>query len=261
MAPSIASIRASNKAILSTLSTPTAVFLGGTSGIGRAMAESFAAHTNGAANIIILGRNESAGREIIASFPTSPGVVHQFVQCDATSMKGIGEVAEALRAEVPKVDFVVMSPGYSAIEGRTETEEGIDRKMAVNYYGRWKFIHDLLPAFNSESGTKVLSVLGAGYGKEIDPEDFALRKSYSVAKVAAVTPTYNDLMNEVLAFLPRHESRWLIRFDRASRHCTPSLPLSSPIQASCAPTTLTLRRQLSSAGRDRYSWLSPTHCR
>ncbi len=162
------------------------------------MAEAFAQHTDGAANIIIVGRNESVAKEIIASFPkpSNATVVHEFVKCDATSMKEIGAAAEAIRSKVPKVDYLVLSPGYLALEGRVETEEGIDRKMAVNYYGRWKFVNDLVPLFNKE-GAKVLSVLGAGVGAEIDVEDLAMKKNYSVARVGVVTPTYNDLMNEV----------------------------------------------------------------
>ncbi|KAJ3858979.1 hypothetical protein EV359DRAFT_51535 [Lentinula novae-zelandiae] len=39
---------------------PVAVFVGGTSGIGRAIAETFARHTNGNAHIIIVGRNRAA---------------------------------------------------------------------------------------------------------------------------------------------------------------------------------------------------------
>ncbi|KAF8895815.1 hypothetical protein CPB85DRAFT_1479856 [Mucidula mucida] len=160
------------------------------------MAEAFAQHTDGAANIIIVGRNESVAKEIIASFPkpSNATVVHEFVKCDATSMKEIGAAAEAIRSKVPKVDYLVLSPGYLALEGRVETEEGIDRKMAVNYYGRWKF-----------EGAKVLSVLGAGVGAEIDVEDLAMKKNYSVARVGVVTPTYNDLMNESFAALhPKH---------------------------------------------------------
>ncbi|KAF9037335.1 NAD(P)-binding protein [Hymenopellis radicata] len=203
MTPSISSIRASNKSILSALNAPTAVFVGGTSGIGRGMAEAFAKHTDGAANIIIVGRNESVAQKIIASFPkpSNASFVHEFVKCDATSMKEIGAAAEAIRSKVPKVDYLVLSPGYSALEGRVETEEGIDRKMAVNYYGRWKFVNDLVPLFNKETGAKVLSVLGAGVGAEINVEDLAMKKNYSVSRVGVVTPTYNDLMNEVCFIL------------------------------------------------------------
>ncbi|KAG1691575.1 hypothetical protein DVH05_026870 [Phytophthora capsici] len=35
-----------------------------------------------------------------------------------------------------KFDWVVMSPGIMTLNGRTETTEGLDVKMATHYYGR-----------------------------------------------------------------------------------------------------------------------------
>ena len=84
--------------------------------------------------------------------------------------------------------------------GRDETEEGIDKKLAVHYYARWKFLYDLLPALKkaSEAGenSAVMSILAAGRGGAIDLEDLALKKGYSVQKAALIAPTYNDLMLE-----------------------------------------------------------------
>jgi hypothetical protein len=88
-----------------------------------------------------------------------------------------------------------------ALAGRDETEEGIDKKLAVHYYARWKFLHDLLPALKKadEAGEQgaVMSVLAAGKGGAIDLEDLALEKGYSVQRAALSAPTYNDLMLEV----------------------------------------------------------------
>ena len=195
---SIASIRASNKSVLSSLSTPTAVFVGGTSGIGRAMAERFALHTDGQANIVIVGRNEQAAKEIISSFPPpQPPLKHEFIACDVTSMKAAGEAAARIRTTFPTIDFLVLTPGYASMDGREETSEGLDKKMAVNYYGRWKFVYDLADKLNPERGGKVLTVLGAGHGAKVDIDDLPIRNGYSVSKVAVVTPTYNDLAMEV----------------------------------------------------------------
>ncbi|KIY66184.1 NAD(P)-binding protein [Cylindrobasidium torrendii FP15055 ss-10] len=203
---SLASVRSSNKAILSALQSPTAIFVGGTSGIGQAMAESFANHTDGQANIIIVGRNEAAANKILASFPKPAAPLkHEFIACDVTSMKAVGETTAAIKKSLSgPVDFLVLSPGWAAMEGRVETSEGLDRKMAVNYYGRWRFISDLVDRFN-EKGAKVLSVLGAGYGAKADPNDWPMKKKYSVGNVAVITPTYNDLAMEKFAKLhPTH---------------------------------------------------------
>jgi hypothetical protein len=94
-----------------------------------------------------------------------------------------------------------MSPGIMTMSGRDETEEGIDKKLAVHYYARWKFLHDLLPALvkanNAGEEGAVMSVMAAGKGGHIDLEDLAMKNGYSVGRAALIAPTYNDLMMEV----------------------------------------------------------------
>jgi NAD(P)-dependent dehydrogenase (short-subunit alcohol dehydrogenase family) len=199
---SLASIRSSNAAF-SPSYPPIALFVGGTSGIGQAMAEAFGKYTQGNATIIIAGRNRAAADAIIAKLPkpTTPGVSHEFVECDATLMKNVHATTKEILSRHPKINFLVMSPGYMTLKGRDETEEGIDRKLALNYYARWTFANGLLPALKKakEDGedAKVCSVLGAGKGGEIDVEDLGLKKSFSVANAALASPTYTDLMMEV----------------------------------------------------------------
>ncbi|KAG6908199.1 hypothetical protein DXG01_005788 [Tephrocybe rancida] len=199
--PTLAAARAANAAWNPTY-TPVALFVGGTSGIGQGIAEAFARHTKGNAHIVIIGRNRAAAEAIISSFPkpAEPGAkyTHEFVQCDVTLMKNVESVTKELLTRIPKINFLVMSPGYMTMKGRDESEEGIDKKLAVHYYSRWKFVNDLLPALHKakEAGedSKVLSVLACGKGGEIDLEDLGLKKSFSPANAAAAAPTYNDLM-------------------------------------------------------------------
>ncbi|KAF7352057.1 hypothetical protein MVEN_01168200 [Mycena venus] len=202
--PSLSTVRAFNAAF-SPSHTPVAIFVGGTSGIGQGMAEAFARHTKGNAHIVLVGRSRAAAEAIIATFPkpTVPGVKHEFVECDITLMKNVQRVAGELRARIPKINFLVLTPGVLTMNGRNETEEGIDRKLAVHYYGRWRFIKDLLPAVEEAhkagEDAKVMSILAAGHGGKIDLGDLGLKKSFSVANAAAAAPTYNDIMVNDLA--------------------------------------------------------------
>jgi len=208
--PSFAAIRTSNAAFTHS-SHPVAVFVGGTSGIGEGMARAFAEHTKGHSDIIIVGRNRASAENIFSTLPmpTSTSTsesdksipAREFVQCDVTLMKNIQEATHSILTKFPKINYLVMSPGIMTMAGRDETEEGIDKKLAVHYYARWKFLSDLLPALKkaNEAGEKgaVMSVLAAGKGGAIDLEDLALKKGYSVARAALIAPTYNDLMLEV----------------------------------------------------------------
>ncbi|KAL6306447.1 hypothetical protein BKA93DRAFT_774811 [Sparassis latifolia] len=200
--PSLVTVRASN-ADFAPHYLPVALFVGGTSGIGRAVAEAFARYTHGNAHIIICGRNSAAAESIIASFPTptSPDATHEFVHCDVSSIKSVAATTEALQARLGRLNFLVLSPGVFTVAGRTETPEGLDYKLALHYYGRWKFIYDLIPllrkAKSSWEDAKVVTIFGAGKGGPIDLENLGLETRYSFSAVAAAASTYNDLMVEV----------------------------------------------------------------
>ncbi|KAJ7280202.1 hypothetical protein C8J57DRAFT_1301908, partial [Mycena rebaudengoi] len=202
--PSLAAVKASNAAFSSAY-LPVAIFAGGTSGIGRAAAEAFARYTNGNAHIIIIGRNKQAAESILASFPKpeTKGWQHEFVACDTSLMGNIGAVSSELLKRVPKIHFLVLSFGYMSWLGRKETTEGIDDQLAVRYYGRWKLIHELLPALReaTKAGepSKVLSILDTGYGGAVTPDDFGLRKKYSGMAATKASSTYNDLALEEFA--------------------------------------------------------------
>lgn len=188
--------------------TPVAVFVGGTSGIGQAMAEVFGRCTEGKADIVIVGRNKNAAETTLSSLPRPSDKTYRrdFIHCDVTRMKNVQVVAADILARYQKINFLVLSTGILTLKGRDETEEGLDTKLAVHYYSRWKFINSLLPslknASNAGEDAKVFSVLAAGKGGAINLDDLGLKNTFSLANAALQAPTYNDLMME--AFYDSH---------------------------------------------------------
>ncbi|KAJ7644821.1 NAD-P-binding protein [Roridomyces roridus] len=197
--PPLAQVLKSNAAFTPKSSKPVALFLGGTSGIGRAMATRFAHYTKGEAHIVVVGRNQQAAQATISSFPSKTS--SEFVECDATLMKNVGATTSSLLSRLPRLNLLVLSPGFfSVFAGREETSEGIDKKLALLYYARWRFVHDLMPllrnAADASEEAKVYSVLGAGTGCKIDLEDLGLKKLYGAVKAAMTAATYTDLAME-----------------------------------------------------------------
>ena len=95
----------------------------------------------------------------------------------------------------------MLSPGLFNLHGRDETVEGIDKRLGLHYYARWKFVYDLLPlvrrAKDAGEDAKIMSILGAGHGGPVDLNNLGLKKSFSPAKAGLASPTYTDLMFEV----------------------------------------------------------------
>ncbi|KAJ7244892.1 hypothetical protein C8J57DRAFT_1363312 [Mycena rebaudengoi] len=194
---------------------PVAVFPGGTSGVGQAMAENLARQTKGRAHIILIGQNEAAAEKILAHFPKptdTDGWKHEFISCDATSMENIRTVCVGLLSRLLQINFLVISAGANSITESSETKEGLDYHLSLRYYSRYVWIKELLPliAKARENGqhARVMSVNGAGFGFKIRTDDMNLDRarrstigflkgamiSVSAAKGITYSVGYNDAM-------------------------------------------------------------------
>lgn len=231
--PSLAAARAANAA-LSSGQISIALFVGGTSGIGQALSSTIARYTGGNARIILCGRNRPAAEQTIHSYPQHPGNTHSFVESDLFQMKNVEKTTSSLLSTLPKLNILVLSTGFMDFRGRDETAEGIDKRLALNYYARWKFIYDLLPllkrAKDAGEEARVMSILGPGSGWKADLDDLGLKRRYNPLKALTSAATYNDLMIEVssqylralsacsLAIAVRASQSW----NRGHRSCTRS---------------------------------------
>ncbi|KAH9476980.1 Oxidoreductase [Psilocybe cubensis] len=179
---------------------PVMVITGATSGIGQAITQTLARHLHGRVHIIIIARNSSAASRIISTLPTHPAAIYEFIACDVSLMQNVHALAQDLSARLPKLNFLVHCAGVFGLDGRRETEEGIDVKLASRYYARFTLTYDLLPLLRkaTERGepASVLTVLGAGSKgtSEVDLDDLGLKKRYTGWKAMMASIDYNDLM-------------------------------------------------------------------
>ncbi len=99
----------------------TAVFAGGTSGIGEAAVLALAAHlpADAAARIYIVGRNEAAAEAIIARCrQSSPGSTFTFLQQDLRLLADVDRVCTRIAASEDRLDLLFMTTGYLSVRGR-----------------------------------------------------------------------------------------------------------------------------------------------
>ncbi|KAF9026822.1 NAD(P)-binding protein [Hymenopellis radicata] len=201
--PSLVDARASN-ATFKPSYIPVAVFVGGTSGVGEAMAKALSSYLGGKLHLFIVGRNRAAAEKTFASLPRPEGVTREFLHCDALLMRNIVATSDELKSRVDKINFLVLSAGYFRVTGRDETSEGLDKLLVMRYYNRFKFAKELLPllkvARDRGEDAQLMTVLGTGMMNiGVDRDDLGLRKNYRWWKGAMKPCVYNDVMVEEFA--------------------------------------------------------------
>ncbi|ESK92763.1 NAD(P)-binding protein [Moniliophthora roreri MCA 2997] len=208
--PSLADTRTFN-ASFDLSHVPVAVFVGGTAGIGASMARALSLYTHGSIHIIIAGRNESAGRDVLGSLtnPTKGGVLREFVFCDYSLLKSVHGACEAITSlltnhfsgsqnnEPPRINFLTFSANYASLANkRNDTAEGLDLQLMIRYYHRFQMTCELLPLLhNAGTAARVMSILGAGGSCKVPHDDYGFRESLvgSGKQGPSVTTVYTDV--------------------------------------------------------------------
>jgi NAD(P)-dependent dehydrogenase (short-subunit alcohol dehydrogenase family) len=199
MCAAVRAAATSNARILSSLNPPpNVVVVGGTGGIGRAIALSIGRHCP-SAEVTIIGRNETAANEILSQL----GSKSKFIRADVSLMSEIRTAAKKINA----ADMLILTQGILTMAGRTPTAENIDNKLALHYYGRVLFVQELLPLLRlSKNGGKVLFVLDGvgGDPSKINWDDMALENTYSLSAAANHATSFTDLVIQHLASQPEN---------------------------------------------------------
>ncbi|KAL5046358.1 hypothetical protein BDW71DRAFT_182035 [Aspergillus fruticulosus] len=192
------------------------VFVGGTSGIGEATARSFVRHAT-APRVYLVGRNENQASKIIHELNAlNPESKTTFLKCDVSLLKKVDEACKQIQEKEEKVNVLVLTSGMMTSKGRDETEEGLDKKLALHYYARMRFISNLLPQLNAAANSastspgateeskspglaSVVSVLEAGGEGQLIKDDLSLKSNYSLANARTHAITMTSLSLTELA--------------------------------------------------------------
>lgn len=116
------------------LSTKKIAIIGGTNGLGRAIAKQ--ALTRGA-DVTVIGR----------TFRDAPATRLTFVPADLSSMSEAADLG--LKLPVESYDAVLFTAGIIAAKFREETSEHVERDLAISYLSRLAILHGL----NARLGT------------------------------------------------------------------------------------------------------------
>jgi hypothetical protein len=101
--------------------------------------------------------------------------------------------------EKNKLDLLIMTQGIMTMAGRTETPEGIDRKMALHYYGKQLLIRELMPALKEDAKVVIVYDSWTGNMDKLNWDDLDLKTHFSLGTAANHCQVMNDVMIQYYA--------------------------------------------------------------
>ncbi|KAF8854316.1 NAD(P)-binding protein [Acephala macrosclerotiorum] len=199
-------IQASNALINDATAPRVAVFVGGTSGIGKFTVRALVA-TGASVKIYLVGRKSSEERmhafiqELHAINPKAEVV---WTEGEVALLAETKRVCEAIKSKESRVDLLFLTAGYAPFGTRRETTEGLEITQSLEYYSRMLFVLHLLPLLGEAEAPKVVSVLAGGLEwTTVDLDDLDLKKpgNFNFLKAhvqygAMNTTTLEKLANE-----------------------------------------------------------------
>lgn len=182
------------------LKSTVGVFVGGTSGIGENTAYAFAKYTANP-TVYIVGRNAEAGERILGKLKElNENVDARFLKHDLTLIKEADALSNKILSEQDKINLLFLSPGFLNVNGRNESAEGIDTKLSINYYSRWRIVDNLKELLSSAASAgesaRVVSVLEPGYEGPVNLDDLDLKHNFSLSNAHRHAVEFNSLAVE-----------------------------------------------------------------
>jgi NAD(P)-dependent dehydrogenase (short-subunit alcohol dehydrogenase family) len=181
-------IQASNALINDATAPRVAVFVGGTSGIGKFTVRALVA-TGASVRIYLVGRKSSEERmhafiqELHAINPKAEVI---WTEGEVTLLAETKRICEAIKSKESRVDLLFLTAGYAPFGTRRETAEGLEIAQSLEYYSRMLFVLHLLPLLGEAEAPKVVSVLAGGLERAtIDLDDLDLKKPGNFGGVKA----------------------------------------------------------------------------
>lgn len=184
-------IQASNRLINDATAPRVAVFVGGTSGIGKFTLRALVA-TGASLRIYLIGRksSEEPMRTFIQELDAiNPKAEVIWTEGEIALLAETKRVCEGIKTKESRVDLLFLSAGYAPFGTYRETAEGLELSQSLEYYSRVLFILCLLPLLREAEAPRVVSVLGGGMERvtSIDVDDLGLKKPGNFGPVKAQT--------------------------------------------------------------------------
>ncbi len=183
---------------------PVILITGSTGGLGREVALEMG---SAGAHVIVHGRNEERGREVVRAIEDEGVGSAEFHRADLASLDEVRAFADEIRARHDRLDVLVNNAGVwlEAADGRVLTDDGIELHFQVNYLSHFLLTRELLPlvraAGTEEEPARIIHVASVAQ-RPIDFDDVMMEEGYSdgrgyaQSKLAQILHTF-DLAREL----------------------------------------------------------------
>jgi NAD(P)-dependent dehydrogenase (short-subunit alcohol dehydrogenase family) len=199
-------IQASNALINDATAPRVAVFVGGTSGVGKLTIQALVA-TGASMRIYLVGRKSSEERTLVfieGLHKINPKAEIIWTEGEVALLIETKRVCQIIKHKESHIDLLFLTTGFAPFGTRKETDEGIEISQSLVYYSRMLFIIHLLPLLEKAEAPRVVSVLGGGMEwSTIDLDDIDLKKPGNFGTVknhmhygAMTTTTLEKLSND-----------------------------------------------------------------
>jgi len=162
----------------------TALVTGSTDGVGRYVAAQLAA---AGARVLIHGRDSARGDALADEIKRTGHGEAVFYQADLSSLAATRQLAEAVLADVRRLDLFISNAGIgSQNQGpqRQTSADGYELRFAVNYLSGFLLARLLLPLLKASAPSRIVNVASLGQ-HPIDFDDVMITKNYSGGRAYA----------------------------------------------------------------------------
>ncbi|MGD1841024.1 MAG: SDR family NAD(P)-dependent oxidoreductase [Thermonemataceae bacterium] len=137
------------------MESKTIVIVGGTDGIGRALANLLVPKNQ----VLIIGRSEEKGKRFVAE----SGKNAHYLTADLSVLNNLPPLVDKIKSLYSEVHHIIHTADILRIK-RMETVEGIEISIAINFYSRVLFNQLMVGEANTYQPERIIHVAAAGFG-------------------------------------------------------------------------------------------------
>jgi len=122
-----------------------------------------------------------------------------YISCDLSDQKLVGELAENIKSRVNKLDVLINNAGVIYLKRKTDSN-GIEKMFSVNYLSHYLLTRLLLNTLLDAPKARIINVSSIAHrGVRMDFDDLSSNKSYKTMKVYGKTKLAQLLFTKYLS--------------------------------------------------------------